>query len=59
MLITQSCLYLRTLTNSFIDSVQYNWSLISPFFLVHAKLRSALSNLGGADEIVMQSIVVE
>jgi len=31
--------------------------LISHFFLMHAKLRSALSRLGGADAIVMQSIV--
>ena len=37
--------------------------MISPFFLVglhvHAKIRSALSRLGGADAIVMQSIVGE
>ena len=29
------------------------------FFLMHAMLRSALSRLGGADAIVMQSIVGE
>ena len=44
-------------------TVQYNraydWSLISLFFLVHVKLRSTLSRFGGADAIVMQSVVSE
>ena len=40
-------------------TIQYNWSLISLFFLVNAKLRSAFSRLGGAEAIVMQSIVGE
>jgi len=39
---------------------QYN-KLISDLcsFLVHAKLRSALSRIGGADAMVLQSIVGE
>ena len=37
----------------------FNWSLISPFILIQAKLRSALSRLGGTDAIVMQGIVGE
>ena len=38
------------------DIIQYNWSLISPFFLMHARLRSALSRLGSTDAIVMRNI---
>src|SRR6218665_67245 len=34
------------------NTIQYNLSLILPFFLMHVKLRSALSCLGGADAIV-------
>src|SRR6218665_1869361 len=41
------------------NSLQYNRSLLSPFFHLQAKLRSALSRLGGADAIVMQTIVGE
>jgi len=40
-----------------VGTIQYNWSLISPFILMHAKLRSALSLHGGAGAIVMQRIV--
>ena len=41
------------------NTIQHNWSLTSPFFFMHAKLRNALSRLGGADAMVLQSIVVE
>jgi len=42
--------------SSQICTIQYNWCLISPFFLIFAKLRSALCD---ADAIAMQSIMGE
>jgi len=48
----------------FVVGIQYNTIIqlifdivFLPFFLKHAKLRSALSRLGGTDAIVMQSTV--
>ena len=37
------------------NTIHYNWSLISPFFYMHAKLRNVLSRLDGADALVIQS----
>jgi len=39
--------------------IQYNWSLISPSFLKHAKLRSARTSLGDTDAVVLQSNCVQ
>src|SRR6218665_2576912 len=44
---------------SYIQTIQYNRSLISSFVLMHAKIISALSRLDGADAMVLQSIVSE
>src|SRR6218665_4015504 len=39
--------------------IQYNWSLISPSFLKHAKLRSARTSLGDKDAVALQSNCVQ
>ena len=49
---TWNALKRNVLNISVLYTIQYNWSLILPFFLMHAKLRSALSRLGGTDAIV-------
>lgn len=43
-----------------ICAIQYNTTdLRSPFFLLHAKLKSALSRIIGVEAVVMQGIVSE